>query len=972
MQSIKLELKYSLYGLVVGAMAMIISHGLCFAIAAIDIHHILSALAITAVVLLVCSFIGKILQTSELTRYLQKKVYCLVFFLSALWSGAVYWVFFAPSVVDVLASVSSTIYQFVLLFLSGTIFICLFCILSKNKEEKIDDVNIYLSDQEVEKSEDDRFFEGQVKQFANDLEMYSSPVVFGIEGPWGIGKSSFSNLCCEQLKKDLNNKLVIYKFNPLSYDDIDKVLKNFYTGLIAAIKKKYFEPEVEALLESYMEKVISALSEQSIQFIKIKITRPTTGTEQIMKKLEKSLANLDYQIFIVIDDLDRLDFATVKKIFFMMRNVFPFPNLKFIVCYDFEAITQSVKMSGHAPKDSVFWLENFINKYINRTYRIYWKNEQAVQFIHQFAEGLLKRQYVQGLNLWRSCGQAVYEICEGEMFSQYQAFLGTPRQIKMLFQQLIRISNTKQYQNAEFGFNGADIVHLLLIYMYYPKDFRKIYDVETRGMSGIYSYTPTRENVKEHIERLKKRIKKLSHKEKILFRWLFLQEDILNDHDHNYARACFNGKNENLFVGSEGTLARYLNLITLSEVPEENDSYGIYESVFEKEILECKTVDDVGKIFSVHSSIEHFAENLWPLIVFHLDDLSFYNRFSNELLEALALYAAKQLENYKLKTDIISFRTKLIVYIKIFLNKLAQRDGNQVVNQAIKILFNEDAGVLHYLLCRNSNNPDNPDLMNLFDALYLKGVIDIRTESNDIFALNDALIHDVEPGRLMNGMNTNEMAKIELRKISQYIYHFFKNTFGTRNLWDEFNNLSNIFEFNLELPKEEQVIEQKRALFGLKLFILSQVGNQERGLAGYDVEGNEDNSGIRSDFSQYLVNHCFLVNTNNPERDEGYFNFVEFMLISIINGDAWSFDRMKHNQKTTSSPFSVSPEGLTCLIAPNILKDYWLQNRKNIINNEIFDGREFYVNQDTVLNARYVVDVIQQSFDDWLNGEQTS
>lgn len=194
MQSIKLELKYSLYGLVVGAMAMIISHGLCFAIAAIDIHHILSALAITAVVLLVCSFIGKILQTSELTRYLQKKVYCLVFFLSALWSGAVYWVFFAPSVVDVLASVSSTIYQFVLLFLSGTIFICLFCILSKNKEEKIDDVNIYLSDQEVEKSEDDRFFEGQVKQFANDLEMYSSPVVFGIEGPWGIGKSSFGSV----------------------------------------------------------------------------------------------------------------------------------------------------------------------------------------------------------------------------------------------------------------------------------------------------------------------------------------------------------------------------------------------------------------------------------------------------------------------------------------------------------------------------------------------------------------------------------------------------------------------------------------------------------------------------------------------------------------------------------------------------------------------------------------------------------
>ncbi|WP_293989356.1 P-loop NTPase fold protein [uncultured Megasphaera sp.] len=979
MQSIKLELKYSLYGLVVGAMAMVISHSLCFAIAAIDIHHIAAVLAITAIALLVYTFIGKILQTSELTRYLQKKVYCLVFFLSALWSGTVYWVFFAPSVVDVLASVSPTVYQFGLLFLAGTIFICLFCISRKNKEEKTGDINIYLSDQEIEKSEDDRFFGGQVKQFANDLEMYSSPVVFGIEGPWGIGKSSFSNLCCEQLEKDLNNKLVIYKFNPLSYDDIDKVLKNFYTGLIAAIKKKYFEPEVEALLESYMEKVISSLSEQSIQLIKIKIAKTTIGTEQMMKKLEKSLANLDYQIFIVIDDLDRLDFATIKKIFFMMRNVFPFPNLKFIVCYDFEAITQSVKMSGHAPKDAAFWLENFINKYINRTYRIYWKNEQAIQFVHQYAEGLLKRQYVQGLNLWRICGQAVYEICEGEMFSRYQVFLGTPRKIKTLFQQLLRISNTKQYQNAEYDFNGLDIVHLLLIYMYYPSDFRKIYDMETRGISGFYSYSPIGKNEEEHIKYLEGEMQELSCEEKELFKQLFLQENILKNYKNNYSRACFNEKNGNLFAGSEGALARYLNLITLSEIPEENDSYGIYESIFEKEILKCETVDAVGQVFSGHSDIEHLAENLWPLIVFHLDDLSFYDRFSNELLEALALYAAKQLENYKLKTDIISFRTKLIVYIKIFLNKLAQRYSNQAVNreinQAVKILFNEDAGVLHYLLCRNSNNLA---LMDLFDALYLKGVIDIRTEGNDIFALNDALIRAAEsPKGLLNGNNTDKMAKIELRKISQRIYHFFSKKFRNRNLWDEFNNLplSNIFEFNSELPQEEQVIEQQSALFGLRIFILSQVGNKERGLAGYDVEGSEDNSGIRSDFSQYLVNHCFLVNKNNTEEYKRYFNFVEFMLISIMNGDAWSFDRMKHDQKTTSSIFIVSPEGLTCLMAPKDLKDYWLENRENIIksiNTPLFNGKKFYVNHGTVLDAKYAAGVICHSLKYWTSKEQNS
>ena len=60
------------------------------------------------------------------------------------------------------------------------------------------------------------------------------------------------------------------------------------------------------------------------------------------------------------------------------------------------------------------------------------------------------------------------------------------------------------------------------------------------------------------------------------------------------------------------------------------------------------------------------------------------------------------------------------------------------------------------------------------------------------------------------------------------------------------------------------------------------------------------------------------------------------------------------------------------LIAPDVLKDYWLQNRVAIINNAIFDGKQFYVNQDTIFNARYVVDVIRYSLDTWTSEEQAS
>ena len=94
------------------------------------------------------------------------------------------------------------------------------------------------------------------------------------------------------------------------------------------------------------------------------------------------------------------------------------------------------------------------------------------------------------------------------------------------------------------------------------------------------------------------------------------------------------------------------------------------------------------------------------------------------------------------------------------------------------------------------------------------------------------------------------------------------------------------------------------------------------------------------------------------------------MLIST--SDVWIIRKFGNNQQNDSSLFTISPEELISLIDPNVLKNYWLQNREAIINNVIFDGRQFYVNQDTVLDARYVVDVIRYSLDDWTSEEQAS
>lgn len=51
-------------------------------------------------------------------------------------------------------------------------------------------------------------------------------------------------------------------------------------------------------------------------------------------------------------------------------------------------------------------------------------------------------------------------------------------------------------------------------------------------------------------------------------------------------------------------------------------------------------------------------------------------------------------------------------------------------------------------------------------------------------------------------------------------------------------------------------------------------------------------------------------------------------------------------------PPTISPELLTVLMYPPILRRYWRTNRDTIMNSSAFDGEFFYVNEDTIVNAR--------------------
>ena len=965
MGTFKVKSKYYIYGLVLGTVFAVLCQAIWIECSLIDLNSLLSGTIIDMAVFAAFFavrflYIRRSQWKKLLRRYFQQQTYCFVFLMGFLIAIGFYKVILAPYMAEIDFFQWREIFQYVFLAILGGLAVT-FATAKENVSDSTGETNEadYLMDREINNFKDDKFFKGQIDKFITEISNYNKACVFGIEGPWGVGKTSFVNLVCKRLSEDKQNEIVIYKFNPLNYEDSNQVLKNFYTGLIAKIREEHFEPELESLLASYMDNVIAAVSEQNFYGVKFKFSYSDSDVENTIKKLEEALKHCQYKILVVIDDLDRLDFLTIKKIFFLMRNIFHFDNLQFIVCYDRENVICSAKINLGSENIDEERIIEFSDKYINRTYRLIFKRKKIRQYIQQLSKEIADSQNMGG-TLWDSCVNAILNDCIDEQFFYYQKFFGTPRRIKKIFQQLVLILQDSTQVDTRFDFEGIDLVNLLLIYLYYPTDFKKLYYAETGTKRGTYSfsYTVVKDKTKrdDKVNTVKRVIKNLSPGTQFLFEQLFANETKLSSFSYiqSYRRACFN---DSTFLSQAGTLERYLRLIVFSELPMENQLYSTYIRIINDDILSAVTLNQLFDIFALYKSEE---ESLWKAIISCFNIAPMRNAFSAQILHNLIIVAVAQINNYRLESGLSGFRVILIAYIKYFLNELARRNANQTVDTLL-----ENDGVLCRLLYRDSNGPA---LMNLFDALYLKGVLDIRTESNDIFPLNNALIYAAE-GRSSDGMNPDQMAKIELRTISQGIYHFFSNTFGNRNLWDEFNNLAlnDVFEFNSEFPQEEQVVEQQTALFGLKLFILYQVGNPKRGLAGYDLAGSEDHSGIRVDFSQYLINQCFNIDLYH---DRACFDFIEFMLISTC--DEWIIRKFGNNQPNASSLFTISPEALISLIAPDVLKDYWLQNRVAIINNAIFDGKQFYVNQDTIFNARYVVDVIRYSLDTWTSEEQAS
>lgn len=169
------------------------------------------------------------------------------------------------------------------------------------------------------------------KIFSTDTT--DSAFTFGINAPWGTGKTSFMNIMKEVINSSSFPYPIIIDFNPWLYSDKKDLITAFLEEL-SKVLKKYSHTLSKELID--YSKLLSALDLSETNFIEtlINITQDQKAIQETKEQIINSIRLIKKRIIVFIDDLDRLNADELMLIMKLIRNISDFPYMYFVAAYD--------------------------------------------------------------------------------------------------------------------------------------------------------------------------------------------------------------------------------------------------------------------------------------------------------------------------------------------------------------------------------------------------------------------------------------------------------------------------------------------------------------------------------------------------------------------------------------------------------------------------------------------------------------
>lgn len=851
-------------------------------------------------------------------------------------------------------------------------------LLAKPKPDS--ELSFFLNDAEITCREDDLLgYAAQAEIFAERVLNGGSTesLVFGVDAPWGAGKSSFVNLCEECWKTNKSESPLAFKFSPIRYENRSDLPERFVDELIRAIRRCEFEPEIRPLFSRYSSFIKGIKG--SFSFLGFEILSANCSIDQALEDLKTVLSQVGRKIIVIVDDLDRISLESIKDMLFAVKKCFALPNVSYVLCYD----TQNIDAMENKSKDSEK-VSEFLEKFVNIKICLCVDAEMLDSYVSTNLNRALVGNVCAEPELVSKAVGGLRSIIKSSDLLAYLPFVRDIRKIKRFINTVLLFDIHKtDFDNADF--NSYDLTHLLLIYVYYPGIFRDIYVTETGGKRGFFSlvlpfedgYPPESDQQMNALHDSRNRyanstryndyLGSVKDKQRFLLDRVFSASQRLEDKsleeipdEARTSNACFNGSPYN---PGRRNLERYLNLIVSMSKPPRRAQSQFYRNCRDK-VFEGKSVEHVlAEPHFAFSENESSHLELWraitnsahdmkadvarDVIVFLLHTIQQYSMFSvsgitSGLRDTLPFFLAKLLDSAGWSDPYGSHMHNTDEYV-VEIAEWIFGEGNHQTSGIVETLGQEERGVLGF-----------HDLLAFRHSCCLD-------KSSDIFNLQRALSKHGDPNAPAKGP-VSRIAIEEMRELSQRVFGIFNKRFidPQKNiiaLIDELTLSDLTSEYHEHLKREVALgrvknIEQSTAVAkaGMKSFILYQLVNSEiesgPSCGYYDESGKADQQGIRAAMQDYLFSTCF-----SPEQSN-YRHFVRFLLenLALVHGSA------RHSEW---APSLTRYEGYFDRAR---LAEYWLEHGDRIRAIE-FDEGEAVHTINYVASYKANVDAIYELLD---------
>jgi hypothetical protein len=764
----------------------------------------------------------------------------------------------------------------------------------------------FLSDREIEgKSGDLLGLAARAERFAQLVvnQEATESIVFGIDAPWGIGKSSFVNFCREYWRNTYSDRLIIYNFDPLRYEDRSNLLEFFVDGLVRLIRKHYYIPELQPLVSRYSRFIKTAKA--SLFKLDLEVSNLTYTIDDAFGDLETILSTLDRKIIIVIDDLDRLSLSAVKDVLFAIKKSFMLPEISYVLCYDSENIDGLEKVKPDADK-----VIEFLEKFVNVKVGLYLDSASLADYVSRNLARALDGNGQADPEIIATAISGLKDIFESPDYHEYLPFIGDVRKLKRLINTLLMLEiDRADFDNSDF--NKADLIHLLLIYINYPKLFRKIYNAETGGKNGFFSAIgPYDPNYPEYpvkksgddkefknSEQFVRYVWSLRSPQRFIVNRLFklsvrLESTAISNVPTEVQRsyACFNGGH-----GLGRNLEAYLQLIVNLSKPLAKTQHQFYLNRRD-DIARGTMIEEIlSRDQFSPSQGEQTREYFWRVLV---NSSTLFTTQPDVLKNAIG-YLLHHIPDHSLleyKDLLLGFRAKLAFFLiklldSIAVNDRVDPDGESTAprpNEIGEWIFGESRhtgdGIIETLL-----KPDR-GVLGFHDLLIFR-LSCSADRGGSAFNLQRALSRRAGPQAPVSGLTT-EIAKEGMREISQCTFKAFHDryiqpqisifdavdTLTLRDLTGSYFSALRAIEPNDSEDIEKAVLAIKSQVLVFGIYQLGSSVVQTGVPCGYyDSTGNADKHGIRELINSYLFDFCFD-GSIIPRR---YEHFLEYLLMSF-------------------------------------------------------------------------------------------